>query len=114
MCHILKYDYGHRSISNKFGVVAMMSGVIGVPLGSFLAQRLRQISQKCDPLICAGGLFVSAPMVFLALAVAAVSTTWCFVFVFVAELSLNMCWSIVADILLVSQTHRSTAGHTGF
>lgn len=103
--------HGGNSISNKFGVVAMASGIIGVPLGSYLAQRFRLVSQKCDPLICAYGLFVSSPMVFLALALAAVNTTWCFFFVFIAEISLNLCWSIVADILLVSITLDN--GHHG-
>lgn len=93
----------------------MMSGLVGVPLGSYLAQRFRLISQKCDPLICAGGLFISAPMVFLSLALAAVNTSWCFFFVFVAELSLNMCWSIVADILLVSNNMlNATINNTKF
>lgn len=80
----------------------MLSGLIGVPLGSFLAQRLRPINQQCDPQICAWGLFISAPMVFIALNLAKTNTTWCYIFVFLAEISLNLCWSIVADILLVS------------
>lgn len=80
----------------------MMSGLVGVPLGSFLATHLRRINQSCDPLICAWGLFISAPMVFLALLLASTNATWCFLFVFLAEVSLNLCWSIVADILLVS------------
>lgn len=80
----------------------MASGLIGVPLGSYLAQRFRQHSQKCDPIICAWGLFISAPMVFIALVLARTNGFWCFTFVFFAEVSLNLCWSIVADMLLVS------------
>lgn len=81
----------------------MSSGIIGVPLGSFLVQKLRPIySVKCDALVCAWGLFISAPLIYGALVVASHSIHWCFVFVFFAEVSLNLCWSIVADILLVS------------
>lgn len=80
----------------------MAAGLIGVPLGSGLAQRLRPTHATCDPLICAFGLIASAPFVYLGLVVAPYSTNWCFFFVFLAEVTLNLCWSIVADMLLVS------------
>lgn len=86
----------------------MASGLIGVPLGSYLAQRFRQHSHKCDPLICAWGLFISAPMVFIALILARSTDNWCFLFIFLAEVTLNLCWSIVADILLVSTSTTTT------
>lgn len=89
------------SVSFKFGIVAMMAGLIGVPLGSAIAQRLRPIDKTCDPLICAFGLITSAPFVYLGLVVASKSTNWCFFFVFMAQVTLNLSWSIVADMLLV-------------
>lgn len=79
----------------------MAAGLIGVPLGSMLAQRLRPTIENCDPYICAVGLFISSPMVFLGLIMARTSGTWCFIFVFMAQVALNLSWSIVADILLV-------------
>lgn len=79
----------------------MFAGLIGVPLGSYLATRLRCINQKCDPLICAWGLFVSGPLIYFALVLAKYSSGWCYMFVFIAQVSLNLCWSIVADIALV-------------
>lgn len=89
-------------VSYKFGIVAMLSGVVGVPLGSYLAQRFRPTHPNCDPHICAVGLFISSPMVFMALYLARTNETWCLIFVFLGEVALNLCWSIVADILLVS------------
>lgn len=88
----------------------MMSGVIGVPLGSYLAQRFRPIYPNCDPHICAAGLFISSPMVYMALLLAKSHEAWCFTFVFLAEVTLNLCWSIVADILLVSEAVRPYGG----
>jgi len=79
----------------------MGAGLIGVPLGSVLAQRLRPRIENCDPYICAIGLFLSAPMVFMALIIPKLSGTLCFFFVFVAQVTLNLSWSIVADMLLV-------------
>jgi MFS transporter, Spinster family, sphingosine-1-phosphate transporter len=88
-------------VSYKFGLVAMMAGLIGVPLGSGLAQHFRPINSSCDPLICAFGLITSAPFVYLGLVVAKYSTDWAFFFVFMAQITLNLCWSLVADMLLV-------------
>lgn len=82
----------------------MAAGLIGVPLGSVLAQHYRTRVANCDPYICGIGLFVSAPMVFIGLLMARSSATLCFLFVFGAQVALNLCWSIVADILLVSNS----------
>lgn len=79
----------------------MFSGVFGVPTGSFLAQHLRQEIPNCDPLICAFGLLVSGPLAYISIIFAGVSSLWTLVFVFLAEVTLNMTWSLVADILLV-------------
>ncbi|XP_067010807.1 protein spinster isoform X3 [Anabrus simplex] len=100
-----------QDVSYKFGIICMISGLIGVPLGSFAAQLLRPRWVRVDPLICATGLLISAGFVFLAIVVADVSIGWCFTFVFFGELFLNVNWSIVADMLLyvVIPTRRSTA-----
>lgn len=79
----------------------MSAGLIGVPLGSYLAQRFRPTVPKIDPQICALGLFISAPFVYLAIVVAPTHGNWCYTFVFLAQVALNLTWSIVADILLV-------------
>ncbi|EDW09232.1 protein spinster isoform X1 [Drosophila mojavensis] len=100
-----------EDISYKFGLVAMAAGLIGVPLGSALAQYYRTRIANCDPYICGIGLFISAPMVFIGLVMARSNGTLCFLFVFLAQVALNLCWSIVADILLyvVVPMRRSTA-----
>ncbi|CAD7015451.1 unnamed protein product [Ceratitis capitata] len=100
-----------NDVSYKFGIIAMIAGLIGVPLGSVLAQRLRPRQESCDPYICAFGLLISAPMVYLSLVTPQTTTSFCFLFVFLAQVTLNLCWSIVADILLyvVVPTRRSTA-----
>lgn len=87
----------------------MLSGLVGVPLGSYLAQRYRLTHPNCDPHICAVGLFISAPMVYMALYLAKINEIWCYLFMFLGEVALNLCWSIVADILLVSIMENSNA-----
>lgn len=92
----------NSSVSFKFGIVAMFAGLIGVPLGSAIAQRLRPIDSSCDPLVCAFGLLTSAPFVYFGLVVAKYSDFWCYICVFLAQVTLNLSWSIIADMLLVS------------
>lgn len=93
------------SVAYKFGVVAMMSGLLGVPIGGYLAQRFRNIFRQIDPHVCAIGLLTSAPMVYFALISASSYTTICYMFIFFGEILLNLNWSIVGDILLVRKTY---------
>nr|XP_040220705.2 protein spinster isoform X2 [Anopheles coluzzii] len=100
-----------NDVSYKFGTVAMVAGLIGVPLGTLLSSRLRPHYRNADPLICAAGLITSSPLIYLGLVVVKYSGGWCFTLVFFAEVALNLSWPIVADMLLyvVVPTRRSTA-----
>ncbi|XP_050311311.1 protein spinster isoform X3 [Anthonomus grandis grandis] len=98
-------------VSFRFGIVGMLSGLIGVPLGSMVAQRLRHRFRRIDAYICGIGLLISCPFIFVAILVANYSTTLCFTMCFFGELFFNLTWSIVADILLyvIMPLRRSTA-----
>ncbi|XP_044272838.1 protein spinster isoform X3 [Tribolium madens] len=100
-----------NSVSYKFGVVSMVSGILGVPAGSLVAQHLRHRYPRIDAHLCGIALLLSTPMVFAACLSASYSLSLCFTFVFFGEFFLNLTWSIVADILLyvVLPTRRSTA-----
>lgn len=89
------------SVSLKFGVVAMLSGIMGVPFGSFLSQKLRWWDECADAHVCAAGLLLSAPTVFFALISCVYSETLCLTLVFFAEFFMNLTWALVTDILLV-------------
>lgn len=80
----------------------MASGLIGVPLGSAIAQKLRVYWQQADPLICAVGLLISVPLLFFAMITAKTNSVLCYTLIFFGQLSLNLNWAIVADMLLVS------------
>ncbi|XP_043489593.1 protein spinster isoform X1 [Polistes fuscatus] len=104
-------DVDSLNVDYKFGLIGMMSGIIGVPLGSFLAQKLRLRWTTIDPLICATGLLISAPLIFFATITANTNATLCYVLIFLGQVALNLNWAIVADMLLyvVIPTRRSTA-----
>jgi len=80
----------------------MFSGILGVPLGSLIVQILRHRYASVDPQVCGFGLLLSAPFVFLTLVSASYNMTLCYLAIFIGEISLNLTWSIVADIILVS------------
>ncbi|KAJ8959036.1 hypothetical protein NQ318_022291 [Aromia moschata] len=87
-------------VSYKFGIIAMVSGLLGVPFGSLVAQKLRHVYPRIDANICAVGLLLSSPLVFFACITSRYSATGCFTLVFFAVFFLNLTWSVVADILL--------------
>ncbi|XP_056432296.1 protein spinster homolog 1 isoform X1 [Gadus chalcogrammus] len=100
-----------NSDSLYFGIVTCVTGVLGVTSGMLVSRSLRKRTQRADPLVCAAGLLLSAPFLFLAIVFAQSSTVATYVFIFLGETFLSMNWAIVADILLyvVIPTRRSTA-----
>uniref|UniRef100_A0A8C2WCG0 Protein spinster homolog 1 n=1 Tax=Cyclopterus lumpus TaxID=8103 RepID=A0A8C2WCG0_CYCLU len=94
-----------------FGVITCVTGVLGVASGVQLSRQLKTRTAKADPLVCAAGLLLSAPFLYLAIVFAQASTTATYVFIFLGETFLSMNWAIVADILLyvVVPTRRATA-----
>ncbi|KAM4530790.1 protein spinster homolog 1 isoform 1-T1 [Odontesthes bonariensis] len=94
-----------------FGIITCVTGVLGVASGVQVSRQLRKKTPRADPLVCAAGLMLSAPFLYLAIIFAQASTIATYVFIFLGETFLSMNWAIVADILLyvVVPTRRSTA-----
>ena len=100
------------SIAFVFGVMTMVAGIMGVPLGALLSTKLKVKFPRADPVICGVGLSITAFLFFLSLIWAAeTSILVALVLIFLGEISLNLNWSIVADMLLyvVAPTRRGTA-----
>ncbi|XP_064844881.1 protein spinster homolog 1-like isoform X4 [Oncorhynchus masou masou] len=99
------------SDSLYFGIITVVSGILGVASGAEVSRRLRLRTPRADPLVCALGLLLSAPFLYLAIVFAQASPIATYVFIFLGETFLSMNWAIVADILLyvVVPTRRSTA-----
>ena len=71
-------------ISYKFGIVMFYAGIIGVPLGSFISQRLRSYVPNADPIISGTTLLVSVPILFFGFLSARWSTNLCYLLTFIA------------------------------
>jgi flagellar biogenesis protein FliO len=101
-----------KSVAFVFGVMTMVAGIIGVPCGALLSTKLKIKFPRADPVICGIGLAITTFLFFLSLMWGAEDNTiLAFVLIFLGEISLNLNWSIVADMLLyvVSPTRRGTA-----
>lgn len=92
------------SVTFTFGIITMLSGLIGVPLGSYLCQMLRSRYPNIDPIVCGAGLLISAPLLFMASILSNTNVIICYILIFIGEVCMNLNWAIVADILLVSVT----------
>lgn len=85
-----------------FGCETVLAGILGVAAGSFLGQKLRVHFPSADPLVCAVGLLISAPFMAATLMAAAGPPAFTFTLMFFGQWFLNLNWSLVADITLVS------------
>lgn len=57
-----------------FGIITVITGVLGVFSGVQVSQQLRKKTPRADPLVCAAGLLLSAPFLYLAIVFASGST----------------------------------------
>merc|ERR1719192_2474260 len=94
-----------------FGIVTMMSGIVGVPLGMVLSTQLKVKYPRADPLICAVGIVLSTIFLSIGMFLTDKNIYVMFAMLFIGEVTLNLNWSIIADILLyiVPPNIRSTA-----
>uniref|UniRef100_A0A2A4K019 Major facilitator superfamily (MFS) profile domain-containing protein n=1 Tax=Heliothis virescens TaxID=7102 RepID=A0A2A4K019_HELVI len=98
-------------VSLTFGVITMVAGLLGVPLGAWLGTALLKRWPRAHPVICGLGLLVSAPAMTLAILFTQDYYYAPFVLMFIGEVALNLNWAIIADMLLyvVIPPRRSTA-----
>ncbi|MFO0090054.1 MAG: hypothetical protein ACK518_04560 [bacterium] len=82
-------------------MIGGLTGLIGVPLGSLIGQKIRALYPKADPIVCGSALLLSFPLLMIAVFTANVSSTACFIVTAFGILFMNMIWGISADILMV-------------
>lgn len=83
-----------------FGIITCIAGIVGVIIGSASSQHFRRTNAKADPLICAYGILISVPLIFLGVVMAEYSLIAACILIFLGEVCLCVNWTIVADMLL--------------
>lgn len=95
-----------------FGIITCFSGLFGVAASSVLSPKLRLVTKKADPLICALGSLIAVPTLYVIILITRTANPILFWFLVCISIS-AMClsWTVVADILLyvVHPTKRSIA-----
>ena len=71
-------------ISFRFGIVMTLSGLLGVPAGSYISQNIRHRVPNADPLVCAVTLLASVPLLFFGFVSANYSLPLCYALTFFA------------------------------
>jgi len=89
-----------ENISFRFGIVMTLSGLLGVPAGSYFSQMIRHKTPNADPIVCAVTLLSSVPVLFFGFVSANYSISLCYGLTFLAGLLLNANWAIVSDMTL--------------
>lgn len=91
---------GIAAHSYIFGAVTVVTGILGVCLGTALSRFFRNRVEYADPVICAVGMLGSVPFLFATIFTASANITAAYVFIFLTETLLSLNWPILADILL--------------
>ncbi|XP_027424024.1 protein spinster homolog 3 isoform X10 [Zalophus californianus] len=93
-------DLCNEQDSLIFGILTVVTGIIGVVLGAEASRRYKKVNPRAESLICAYSLLIAAPCLYLALILAPVTLLASYVFLALGELLLSCNWAVVADILL--------------
>lgn len=83
-----------------FGGVTVVTGILGVCIGTALSRWFRTRVEYADPVICAVGMLGSVPFLFATIFTASANIPATYVFIFMSETMLSLNWPILADILL--------------
>ena len=89
------------SVSSVFGLVVILSGMVGIVVGAALSQWLRRRFQTSDPLICSVGLLTSAPLFYVCLLLVDQNLVATYILLFFGEFLLFMNLVVAGDIILV-------------
>ena len=90
-------------ISFKFGIVMTLSGLLGVPLGSYVSQMIRHQIPNADPIVCATTLLASVPLLFFGFVSANYSLPLCYGLTFFAGNLYNCCIANIIPLIFATQ-----------
>lgn len=90
-------------VSLIFGVITVISGLLGVIVGSIMGKKLRVKYPTADADICGWGVLISAPILFAMMLFAQGPQAPTYVTFFIGQWFLNLNWALATEMLMVSQ-----------
>ncbi|XP_039254276.2 protein spinster homolog 1-like [Styela clava] len=108
----LEDDCDYAGISFIFGLITCIAGFGGVGIGAESARRWKLNGcAYADPIVCAIGLLLGAPLLYIGLHLATVNINAAWTLVFFADLTICFTWTLISDMTLYvcQPSRRSTA-----
>ena len=88
-------------VSLIFGVITVITGLMGVILGAVMGAKLRPKFPTVDPLICGFGVLAGVPFIYAMTLLAAGPVAPVYVTFFFGSLLVNLNWSLTTEMLMV-------------
>lgn len=88
-------------VSLLFGVITVITGLLGVIVGSIMGKKLRVKYPTADPDICGWGVLISAPILFGMMLLAQGPQGPTYVTFFIGQWFLNLNWALATEMLMV-------------
>ncbi|EFX72629.1 hypothetical protein DAPPUDRAFT_325973 [Daphnia pulex] len=98
-------------VSLIFGFITVVTGLMGVVVGSLMGTKLRGKYPTIDPEICGFGVLASVPLIFAMTVLARGPEAPTYITFFFGQWFLNLNWALATDMLMytIVPTRRSSA-----
>jgi hypothetical protein len=99
-CYGLSLFFSDSEAALGFGIITVIAGLVGTISGSELSKFIGRWTNQSDCLVCAIGLLVGSPFLFLALSIGSLNQYLGWVLIFLAEFFFCLIWAPVGAVLL--------------
>lgn len=88
-------------VSLVFGVITVITGLMGVILGALMGAKLRPKFPRADPIICGFGVLAGVPFIYAMTLLADGPVAPTYVTFFFGAFLVNLNWSLTTEMLMV-------------
>lgn len=99
-------------VSLLFGLITVVTGLMGVIIGSVMGQKLRGKYPTADPDICGFGVLASVPLIYGMMILARGPEAPTYVTFFFGQWFLNLNWALATDMLMVKILYIHLLAHS--
>ena len=89
-------------VSLIFGIITVITGLLGVIIGAVMGAKLRPKFPTADPLICGFGVLAAVPLIYLMMLLARGPTGPTYATFFFGQWLVNLNWSLATEMIMVN------------